>query len=319
MFAAVFPGQGSQSIGMMHELYNESEIVRETVSEAAAILGFDLWELMQNGPDEKLNNTLYTQPAMLVAGVASWRYYTSESPHSPSIMAGHSLGEYTALVCSGALAFEDAVDLVKCRAQYMATAVPLGLGAMAAIIGLDDDVVIEACDEGKNKGIVEAVNFNAPGQVVIAGSKVAVENTIDIAKKKGARRAILLNVSIPSHCELMLPAGAKLKEKLQSIQLAIPSVPVINNVDVALYTDQNNLIEGLTRQISNPVRWADIIRYFIKKDIGISIEFGPGGILSGLCKRIDKSIRAVKFDSIKSIDSINELIAQKLSSEEDNE
>lgn len=307
MFAAIFPGQGSQSIGMMHELYNESEIVRKTISEAASILGFDLWELMQKGPNEKLNDTLYTQPAMLVAGVASWRYYISEATNIPTIMAGHSLGEYTALVCSGALTFQDAIDLVKCRAQYMAAAVPEGSGAMAAIIGLYDEAVIEACDEAKNYGVVEAVNFNAPGQVVIAGSKVAVENTIEIAKKKGARRAILLNVSIPSHCELMLPAGLQLRQKLQGLQLAIPSYPVINNADVAIYTDQNSIIEGLTKQISNPVRWADIIRYFINKDVRVAVEFGPGGILSGLCKRIDKSMQAIKFDSLASTDLINRL------------
>ena len=192
MFAAIFPGQGSQSIGMMHELYNESEIVRKTISEAASILGFDLWELMQNGPNEKLNDTLYTQPAMLVAGVASWRYYISEATNIPTIMAGHSLGEYTALVCSGALTFQDAIDLVKCRAQYMAAAVPEGSGAMAAIMGLNDEAVIKACDEAKNYGVVEAVNFNAPGQVVVAGSKVAVENTVrhEVAEGDGPVNAL---------------------------------------------------------------------------------------------------------------------------------
>lgn len=320
MYAALFPGQGSQSVGMMAELYAESEVVRETISEAATILGFDLWKLMQEGPENKLNNTLYTQPAMLVAGVASWRFYASESSIMPSVMAGHSLGEYTALVCSGALDFNDAVDLVNCRARYMQNALPDGSGAMAAIIGLKDEDILEACEEVRSEGVVEAVNFNAPGQVVIAGTKTAVEKTIDIAKKKGARRAILLNVSIPSHCELMKPAGIQLKQKLKNINFNQFNIPVINNVDVDLYSDQHSIEDGLTRQVFSPVRWTDTIRYFISKDIDISVEFGPGGILSGLCRRIDKSIQTIKLDSVASIERFNELVSQnRTTTEEENE
>ena len=316
-YAALFPGQGSQSIGMMAELYAASEIVRETISEATPFLDFDLWKLMQEGPENKLNNTLFTQPAMLVAGVAAWRFFGSKSSILPTIMAGHSLGEYTALVCSGALNFNDAIDLVNCRAQYMHNALTNRSGAMAAIIGLKDEDIIEACEEVIGLGVVEAVNFNAPGQVVIAGDITAVERAIDIAKKKGARRAMLLNVSIPSHCELMKPASVQLNQKLKSVNFNQFNIPVINNVDVDLYSDSNSIVDGLTRQVFSPVRWADTIRYFVSKDIRVSVEFGPGGILSGLCRRIDKSIHIIKLDSVASIDKFNELVLKNPSSLEE--
>ena len=308
MFAAVFPGQGSQSIGMMSELYSASSIVRDTFNEASSVLSYDLWALITDGPEAQLNDTLYTQPAMLVAGVAAWRFFISKTTLSPTIMAGHSLGEYTALVCSGALDFQGTIELVKYRAQLMHQAVPKNSGAMAAILGLDNLGVINACKAAEEGEIVEAVNFNAPGQVVIAGEKSAVERAINLCKENGARRAMLLNVSIPSHCRLMHPAAKKLQKKLEEVNYNKVIIPVLNNVDVKLYSDKTSIIQGLTRQLYNPVRWAETMQDIASKDIAISVEFGPGGVLSGLAKRIDKNNQTIKFNTIDSFDKFNELV-----------
>jgi len=311
MFAAVFPGQGSQSLGMMSELHSASSIVRDTFKEANSELGYDLWNLIVNGPEAQLNDTLYTQPAMLVAGVAAWRFFKSKTTINPAIMAGHSLGEYTALVCSGVLDFQETINLVKYRAQLMQQAIPANSGAMAAILGLEDQGVIDACNAVEEDEIVEAVNFNAPGQIVIAGKKNAVERAITFCKENGARRAMLLNVSIPSHCKLMQPAAIKLKEKLEDVSYNKAIIPVLNNVDVQFYSDKNSVIQGLMRQLYNPVRWADIVRDFARRGIVISVEYGPGGVLSGLAKRIDKTNQTIKFNTVDSFDLFSELVKQK--------
>jgi len=306
MFAAIFPGQGSQSVGMMKDLYESSNRTRELYKIASSVLDYDLWELTLSDPSEKLNDTVYTQPAMLVAGVASWESYISRFDLLPKFMAGHSLGEYTALVCSGVINFTDAVKIVQTRAKYMAEAVPSNLGAMAAIIGSTDKGVIDLCDFARDNEILSAVNFNAPGQVVIAGNKSAVKRAIDHSREFGAKRAMMLNVSVPSHCKLMDEASIKLKNLLNTIHFNPFTIPVIKNIDARVYNDTAELVEGLSAQMREPVQWTETIKFITNTGIKKFIEYGPGGILCGLNKRIDRSINSFKLDSIDAHELIND-------------
>ncbi len=292
--AVIFPGQGSQSAGMQAQLAAEFDEVRGCYAEASDVLGYDLWKLVQDGPAEKLDVTAVTQPAMLTAGVAAWRAFRKAGGRTPAMMAGHSLGEYTALVCAAALDFPAAVALVQTRGELMQAAVAEGSGAMAAILGLDDEQVVDACSRAGQGEVVSAVNFNSPGQVVIAGARTAVERAVALATAAGARRALMLNVSVPSHCALMRPAADKLAETLQAIEIRKPQVRIVNNVDVKPYTDPASIRDGLARQLYSPVRWVETVQYLVANGADRLIECGPGKVLSGLARRIDKSI-AVKF------------------------
>ncbi|MEW5891711.1 MAG: ACP S-malonyltransferase [Pseudomonadota bacterium] len=284
-FAFVFPGQGSQSVGMM-AAYGEHAVVRDTFAEAAEALGQDLWALVQDGPAEQLNLTVNTQPAMLAAGVAVYRLWQAQDGPAPAMMAGHSLGEYTALTCAGAIGFGDAVRLVRLRAEAMQGAVAEGVGAMAAVLGLDDDVVRAVCSEAAQGEVLEAVNFNSPGQVVIAGHKAAVERGMALAKERGAKRALPLPVSVPSHCALMKPAAEKLLAALQAIEIKTPTVPVIQNADVAAFNDAGRIRDALARQLYSPVRWVESVRHIAAQGAQLILEAGPGKVLAGLNKRI---------------------------------
>ena len=296
--ACVFPGQGSQSVGMLGDLAIAEPLVEQTFADASEVLGYDLWDLVKSGPEESLNSTDRTQPALLTAGVAVWRIWQAHEGTQPAFMAGHSLGEYTALVCAGALDFSDAVKLVARRGEFMQQAVPEGEGSMAAIIGLDDESVREACRESENGGVVEAVNFNAPGQVVIAGSTSAVDRAIEHAEESGAKRAILLPVSVPSHCALMKPAADQLADLMNGIEFRAPGIPVIHNVDVLPHSDANDIRRLLAEQLHNPVRWVDTIQAMAGLGVDAIIECGPGKVLSGLNRRIDRAISALPvFDA----------------------
>ncbi len=288
----VFPGQGSQSVGMLAELGAAESVVRDTFTEASDALGVDLWALTQDGPEEELNRTDRTQPAMLTAGVAIWRVWQSRGGDAPVALAGHSLGEYTALVCAGALDFAAAVNLVADRGRFMQEAVPAGGGAMAALLGLDDATVRAVCDQAGKVGTVEAVNYNAPGQVVIAGASAAVEQAVELAGEQGAKRAVTLPVSVPSHCQLMVPAAERLRERLAGVTLAAPTIPVINNVDVARASDPDAIRDALVRQVHNPVRWVETVGLLAEEGVTDLVEAGPGKVLAGLTKRIDKRVRA---------------------------
>ena len=292
-FAAVFPGQGSQSVGMLGALAAEHSEVRRTYTEASEVLGYDLWALCREGPEEQLNATERTQPALLAAGVAAWRCWKAAGGRDPVAMAGHSLGEYTALVCGGALGFKDAVKLVEFRGQAMQRAVPAGQGAMAAIIGLDDDQVRAACAEAAQGEVVEAVNFNAPGQVVIAGNAAAVQRAGEACKARGAKRALPLPVSVPSHCALMLPAAEKLAARLAGIQVNAPNIPVIQNVDVLSHSAPDQIRAALKAQLHSPVRWVETVQKLASDGALKQLEFGPGKVLVGLAKRIDKAVEAL--------------------------
>ncbi len=290
-FAFVFPGQGSQSIGMLGA-FAENTAVRETLQEASDALGQDLGKLISEGPADELNLTANTQPVMLTAAYAIYRAWRAAGGPAPSIVAGHSLGEYTALVAAGALAFRDAVPLVRFRAQAMQTAVPVGVGGMAAILGLDDDSVRALCDEAAREGagVVEAVNFNAPSQVVIAGHKAAVEKACELAKAKGAKRALPLPVSAPFHSSLLKPASDRLREYLASVELNVPHIPVVNNVDVATVMEPAAIKDALVRQAAGPVRWVECVQAIAKSGATQVIECGPGKVLAGLTKRIDANL-----------------------------
>jgi len=290
--AFVFPGQGSQSVGMMQGWGDRAE-VRQTFNEASAALGQDLWQLVSNGPAELLNQTINTQPAMLAADIAAWRVWCAAGGAAPSIMAGHSLGEYAALVAGGALGFVDCIRLVRFRAEAMQDAVPEGVGAIAAILGLDDDVVRAVCAEAAVGEVVEAVNLNSPGQVVIAGNKAAVERAMVLAKEKGAKRALPLPVSVPSHSSLMLPAAEKLLDYLQSVTITVPAIPVLHNTDVASHADADAIRKALAKQLHTPVRWVETVRALKTAGAGRVIECGPGKVLVGLNKRIDDSLPAL--------------------------
>lgn len=299
--AFVFPGQGSQSVGMLADLAAEYALVTDTFTEASDALGYDLWKLVSEGPDTQLNQTDKTQPAMLTAGIAVWRVWQSVSDLNPDYFAGHSLGEYSALVASGALDFTDAVKLVEKRGQFMQQAVPAGEGAMAAILGLDDDVVRGLCAEAASNGVVEAVNYNSPGQVVIAGATDAVKHAIELASDKGAKRALLLPVSVPSHCALMKPAAEQLTEALNSITIQLPQTPVIHNASVTAATDTAQIKQLLAEQLFSPVRWVETVQWFAHQDVTHIVECGPGKVLAGLSKRIDKSLNAMPLFDIATL------------------
>lgn len=295
--AMVFPGQGSQSVGMQSALAQQFETVKTTYDEASEGLGYNLWRLVQEGPKEELNNTLVTQPAMLVAGVAAWRVWREAGGAMPSHMVGHSLGEYTALVCAGALTFSAAVLLVRRRAELMQEAVPVGEGAMAAILGLDADAVVDICENVSAVGIAEAVNFNSPGQVVVAGQKSAVSTLLELAKEQGARRAIMLDVSVPAHSSLMRPAGEALAEDLAATDFSAAEITVLNSVDGQPYGDPDDIRERLQRQLSSPVQWVKTVNVLIASGVDALVECGPGKVLAGLCRRIDKSVAVICIDN----------------------
>lgn len=286
--AFVFPGQGSQSVGMLNSLSASYPEVQQTFAKASMVLGRDLWDLVTNGPEDDLNQTQNTQPLMLAAGMAVWEVWCKQSDIRPGWLAGHSLGEYTALVCSGALVFEDAVKLVEARARFMQEAVPAGVGAMAAILGLDDDKVTAICDEAAGAEIVAAVNFNSPGQVVIAGHKAAVERAAEAAKAAGAKRAVLLPVSVPSHCGLMQPAADRLDGLMQDISFAAPKIQLVHNVDVESHATPESIRKALKEQLYKPVRWVESITNMHNKGVTTFVECGPGKVLAGLDKRIAK-------------------------------
>ncbi|MPZ43568.1 MAG: ACP S-malonyltransferase [Betaproteobacteria bacterium] len=291
-FALIFPGQGSQSVGMMNG-FAENSAVRAAFEEAAEVLGRDMWRLAQEGPEEDQNLTVNTQPLMLTAGVAVFRAWTQAGGRAPSLLAGHSLGEYSAWVASGSLRFRDALPLVRLRAQAMQEAVPVGTGAMAAILGLSDDAVHEACTEAAQGEVVEAVNFNAPQQVVIAGHRAAVERAAAVAKMKGARRALLLPVSAPFHSSLLAPAAERLAQALADIELTAPAVPVVNNVDAAQVATPDEIRSALARQACRPVRWVESVRRIADSNVDCIIECGPGRVLAGLTRRIAPRVESL--------------------------
>ncbi|TAJ22324.1 MAG: [acyl-carrier-protein] S-malonyltransferase [Rugosibacter sp.] len=301
-FALVFPGQGSQSLGMMAH-YGDASIIRTTFDEASAALGRDLWQLAAEGPAEALNQTVNTQPLMLTAGVAIYRLWLEKGGVRPTVMAGHSLGEYSALVAADVISLKDAVLLVEFRAHAMQEAVAPGEGAMAAILGLDAGAVIAACAEATQGQVVQAVNFNEPKQTVIAGHKAAVERAAEAVKAKGAKRALMLPVSAPFHCSLMLPAAEKLRVRLAQISFSTPQIPVLNNVDVVQLTDQEAIKEALVRQAASPVRWVETMQAMRQMGVTHVIECGPGKVLSGLAKRCDENLTGVAMADSAGMDA----------------
>ncbi|AMC35807.1 ACP S-malonyltransferase [Janthinobacterium sp. B9-8] len=305
--AFVFPGQGSQSIGMMNG-WADLAVVKATFDEASAILGQDLWQMVADGPSELLNATVNTQPLMLTAGVAVWRAWQAQGGTQPDVLAGHSLGEYSALVAAEALSFGDALQLVRLRAEAMQEAVPVGTGAMAAILGLADAEIIAACEEVAQGDVVAAVNFNSPGQVVIAGSKAAVERACEACKARGAKRAMLLPVSVPSHCALMRPASDKLKQKLDTIVINTPVIPVLHNADVAAYSDAAQIKDALVRQLYEPVRWVETIAKMANDGITVIAECGPGKVLAGLNKRIATEAQQVALVDAAALQTLQAML-----------
>lgn len=301
--AVVFPGQGSQAIGMLAELGEHHPIVLATFKEASDVLGYDLWALIQQGTDAELNQTHRTQPALLTASVAIWRVWLEKDGKMPAFMAGHSLGEYSALVCAGVIDFKDAVRLVELRGQFMQEAVPAGVGAMSAIIGLDNDAIQTACEKAAETQVVAPVNFNSPGQVVIAGNKEAVERVNILCKAAGAKRALPLSVSVPSHCALMKPAAEKLAKVLDDIVFSTPSIPVINNADVALETESEAIKQALIRQLYSPVRWVECVEKMAAQGTSVLIEMGPNKVLTGLTKRIDRHLEAMAVNDLASLEA----------------
>ena len=307
-FAFVFPGQGSQSVGMLNA-FADHAVVRETVQQASDALGQDLGKLMAVGPVEELGLTTNTQPVMLTAAYAIYRVWEKETGLKPAIVAGHSLGEYTALVVAGALPFSAAVPLVRFRAQAMQSAVPVGEGGMAAILGLDDDAVRAVCAEASAAGIVEAVNFNAPSQVVIAGAKAGVEKACEIAKAKGAKRALPLPVSAPFHSSLLKPASDQLREYLASVDISVPQIALINNIDVASVAEPAAIKDALVRQAAGPVRWVESVQKMAHEGVTHVIECGPGKVLNGLTKRIDGTLIGASIFDPASLEETRKLLA----------
>lgn len=299
-FAFVFPGQGSQSRGMMNG-YADFAVVRETFAEASDVLGQDLWQLVEAGEDAELNSTVNTQPLMLTAGVAVWRAWQSLNAPQPAVLAGHSLGEYTALVAGGAISFRDALPLVRYRAECMQQAVPEGVGGIAAILGLDDDSVRAVCIEGAQGEVLEAVNFNSMGQVVIAGNRAAVERGMELAKAKGAKRAIMLPMSVPSHCALLKGAAERLRSYLDGVAVQAASIPVLHNADVASYSHAASIRDALVRQLYSPVRWVETVQAFGGMGVTINAECAPGKVLAGLNKRIDTNQQALALNDSAAI------------------
>ncbi|KLU16539.1 MULTISPECIES: ACP S-malonyltransferase [Xenorhabdus] len=300
-FAMVFPGQGSQSLGMLADLAAEFPLVEQTFAEASAVLGYDLWTLVQQGPIEELNKTWKTQPALLAASVAIWRVWQEKGGKAPSIMAGHSLGEYSALVCAGVIDFQQAIKLVELRGKLMQEAVPEGKGAMYAIIGLDNESIAKACEASAQGQIVSPVNFNSPGQVVIAGEKEAVERAGAACKAAGAKRALPLSVSVPSHCALMKSAAEQLAAALQDVEFNQPQFPVVNNVDVKVEKSADAIRDALVCQLYNPVRWTESVEYIAGLGVEQLLEIGPGKVLTGLTKRIVDTLSAVAVNDVSSL------------------
>lgn len=295
--AFVFPGQGSQKIGMLAELAEQFAVVKETFAEASDALAYDVWDMVQNGEQEQINLTERTQPILLTASVALWKVWQLQSQVRPALMAGHSLGEFSALVCAGSLDFSDAVKLVRDRGRFMQTAVPVGEGAMAAVLGLADDVILSVCEKASAKGVVEAVNFNSPGQVVIAGHVAAVEEAITLCKEAGAKRAMPLPVSAPFHTSLMKPAGEKLAEALAGITVSKPEIPVIHNVNAKSEADPAKIKDLLIEQIYSPVNWVGSIEAMVAQGIETTVECGPGKVLSGLNRRIHKPLSVAALEA----------------------
>jgi len=302
----VFPGQGSQAIGMMSDLAAQHSLVKELFVEASDVLGTDLWAMTQEGPIESLSQTENTQPALLTAGVAAWRVWQSMGGSNPSIMAGHSLGEYTALVSAGALSFADGVALVRDRGRYMQEAVPAGQGGMAAVLGLEDDQVRQVCADVAENDVLQAVNFNAPGQVVIAGSAAAIERALVAMKDAGARRAMPLPVSIPAHSSLMSAASSRLAERLASIEISMPSIPVLHNCNVQVANNADEIASNLVSQLDSPVRWVESVLAMQQGGANHFIESGPGRVLGGMIKRI---VSDVQIDCIEKADALSGLIS----------
>lgn len=307
--AVFFPGQGSQSVGMLDALGETHPNVKQTFEEASDALGKDLWALVSQGPKEDLDRTENTQPAMLAAGVAVWRVWQESGGRPATLMAGHSLGEYAALVAAGALSFADGVRLAADRARFMQEAVPQGEGAMAAVLGLADDQVVSICDDQAQGEVLAAVNFNSPGQVVIAGSAGAVARAVEAAKAAGAKRALPLPVSVPSHCALMKPAAERLAERLADVALAVPSVPVIHNVSVTAADSVETLREMLVQQLYSPVRWVETVESVASQGVATALECGPGKVLAGLCKRIAKDMTTLPVFDPKTLEAAMEATA----------
>ena len=301
--AFVFPGQGSQKIGMLSELAAANPIVESTFAEASEALGYDLWTMIQQGEQEDINLTERTQPMLLTSSVAIWRLWNDKAGPMPAQMAGHSLGEWSALVCAGAVDFVDAVKIVRARGAYMQEAVPVGVGAMAAILGLDDQIIIDACESAREGEVVDAVNYNAPGQVVIAGSAAAVDRAIDICKQAGAKRAMALPVSAPFHTSLMKPAADRLAELVEGTRFNGPQIPVIHNVNGMTETDPASIQALMLEQIYKPVMWVDCINGLKKGGANLFIECGPGRVLNGLTKRIDRDLTSFSTDDVASLDN----------------
>ncbi|OCF96263.1 ACP S-malonyltransferase [Gilliamella apicola] len=301
-FAMVFPGQGSQAVGMLKDLAENYSVVKSTFDEASKVLGYDLWTLVQEGPADELNKTWQTQPALLAASVAIYRVWQSINGPQPEFMAGHSLGEYSALVCAGVIDFKDAIKLVELRGKLMQEAVPSGTGAMFAIIGLDNDSIRKACEQAAQGQVVAPVNFNSPGQVVIAGNKEAVERAGALCKEAGAKRALPLAVSVPSHCALMKPAADKLATTLNNMTFNAPQFAVINNVDVKVESSADNIKAALIAQLYSPVRWTETVEEMAKQGVTLLVEMGPGKVLTGLTKRIVDSLSACAVNDKASLD-----------------
>jgi len=307
--AFVFPGQGSQSLGMLSELGAQQHVIIDTFAEASAALGYDLWALTQQGPEEQLNQTDKTQPAILAASVALWRLWQAEGGPRPAFVAGHSLGEYSALVAAGSLPFADAVKLVELRGQLMQQAVPAGQGGMAAILGLEDADVLAACAEAAQGEVVSAVNFNAPGQVVIAGSAAAVERAIEACKAKGAKRAMALPVSVPSHCDLMRPAAERFAASVEAIAWQAPQIPLVQNVSAAVVADLDALKRDLLAQLYSPVRWVESMVALGDRGVTSLVECGPGKVLSGLNKRCVKGVSIYNLDTPEAFAATRDALA----------
>lgn len=295
--AFIFPGQGSQTVGMLAELAASYPIIEETFAEASEVLDYDLWSLVQSGPQEELNLTERTQPMLLTASVALWRVWLQENGTQPTLMAGHSLGEWSALVCAGVVDFKDAVKLVQLRGKYMQEAVPKGEGSMAAIIGLDDDIILTVCEEAAQDGVVSAVNFNSPGQVVIAGNTAAVDRACELCKEKGAKRALPLAASAPFHSSLLRPAADRLADDINQVIFNTPKIPVVHNVHAKTESDPEAIKRAMIEQIYHPVLWVACINTLVKEGVETCVECGPGKVLSGLSKRINRSIHSLATET----------------------
>lgn len=310
-FAAVFPGQGSQSVGMLADLANQWSEVKDTFAEASDVLGYDLWALAQNGPEEQLKQTEYTQPVMFAAGVACWRAWIAAGGSMPAYAAGHSLGEYSAHVAAGMFKFVDAIKLVQIRGRLMSEAVPAGEGGMAAILGMDDDVLVDLCESLGHERVVEAVNFNAPGQVVISGHLDALERACVAAKEAGARKAMMLPVSVPNHSSLMAPVVSPLAVQIDAMPSQAGSFPVVQNAEAAVINGLTSQLVSLKAHVANPVRWTASVQFLIRQGVDTQVEFGPGKVLTGLAKRVDRSLNLVCVENQATLEKALEMTSQQ--------